>query len=82
VNAEAIAVGKCVGKGFLVRDEDDPLHDALEPLQLLDHYFLALTIEGTESFINDDALSTMVIAGDLADCQRQADCHAEALTTT
>src|SRR5258708_26954018 len=35
----------CVGERFLVRDEDDPLHDALEPLQLLDHYFLALAIE-------------------------------------
>ena len=79
LDAEAIAVGKCVGEGFLVRDEDDPLHDALESLQLLDHYFLSLAIEGSESLIDDDALTASVVAGDLADGQRQAHRHSEPL---
>src|SRR5690242_6617001 len=77
---EVIAVGECLGKLLLMRDEQDAAHLAAQVLQFLDHHLPALTVQAAEALVDDDGLDgPMLPAGVLADTQRQADSDAELL---
>lgn len=75
-----VAVGEGLGDVVLMGDEDDSVQVGAEVVEFLDHGLTVVGVEAAEAFVDDDAAhGAVVVAGVLADGEREGHGDAESL---